>query len=118
MVLPNSKHFAINSQTGVITLSEKFIRGIAPQKVVFKIAATDHGYPSLSGYTSVELPIINKDQPVFSKNYNATIPENAELGATVLKVQAKSRYNREVYYSIIEGDDYESFDIGFVTGEA
>ena len=109
-------YFAIDPVTGVISLKKEFIRSQTESKYIFKVQAKDSGLKNLSSESTVVIPVINKDQPMFSNNYYGTVSEDAQPGRVIMKVAAKGRDNRQVYYEISGGDEYELFNVGFTTG--
>ena len=115
-IISEEDYFAIDPITGVISLKKEFIRSQTESKYVFKVQAKDSGVKSLSSESTVVIPVINKDQPMFSNNYYGTVSEDAQPGHVILKVAAKGRDDRQVYYQISDGDEYELFDVGFTTG--
>nr|CAD7256491.1 unnamed protein product [Timema shepardi]CAD7569152.1 unnamed protein product [Timema californicum] len=70
------------------------------------IEALDGGTPPLKGVMTVNITIqdVNDNQPIFNQNlYTASIPENATVGTSVLRVHATDSDagdNGEVEYSI------------------
>ena len=109
--------FNIHPQTGQITLKKKFIKSKASKQYSIVVKASDHGKPSLSSEATVEMFIINKDQPKFKSNYYGNIAEDAQIGDKVVTVYATGPKNRQVYYQIVDGDDYEQFHVGFASGK-
>ena len=109
--------FEIDERTGVITVKEKFIKGKTPSKFNLEITATDMGSPKLKSVTRVEIPVVNEDMPVFDKNYQFSVSEDATISTTVGKIIAKGPDGRHVYYSIRSGDEYDQFTLDFNTGE-
>lgn len=115
-ITPEEDYFAIDPVTGVISLKKEFIRSQTESKYIFRVQAKDSGEKSLSSESTVVIPVINKDQPMFSNNYYGTVSEDAQPGHVILKVAAKGRDDRQVYYQISDGDEHELFDVGFTTG--
>ncbi|XP_066917747.1 protocadherin Fat 1-like [Clytia hemisphaerica] len=109
--------FSIHPQTGQVTLKKKFIKSKASKQYSIVVKASDHGTPSLSSEATVEMFIINKDQPKFKSNYYGNVAEDAQIGDKVVTVYATGPKNRQVYYQIVAGDEYEQFHVGFASGE-
>lgn len=71
-----------------------------------EIEALDGGSPPLRGVMTVNITIqdVNDNQPIFNQSrYHATVPENATVGTTVLRVSATDADagdNGQVEYSI------------------
>ncbi|XP_074606157.1 cadherin-23-like isoform X2 [Acropora palmata] len=114
--------FAINVNTGLITLREKLDH---ETQVFFNItvAAQDLGSPTLSGYASVLVTVLDMDDnaPVFHKDhYTAEIPENATAGTFVAQVNATdldaAALHRTVHYRIEKGNEEKLFVIGELNG--
>ena len=107
-------YFNCESDTGVITLKKKFIKSQAKPKYMLTVRASDTG--ALQDIATIEMHLINKDQPMFAGNYIETIPEDTPQGQSIVKITARGRNDRQVYYHIVEGDTYEVFHIGFTNG--
>ena len=101
----------------MITVREKFIKGKTPSKFNLEITAEDMGVPKLKSVTHVELPVVNEDMPVFDKNYQFSISEDASISTIVGTIAAIGPNGRHVYYSIASGDEYDQFTLDFNTGE-
>lgn len=54
---------------------------------------------------------------MFTKTYEVAVREDAPLGNNLVKMEAKGRDNRQVYYEIMNGDPYHMFTVGFTSGE-
>uniref|UniRef100_UPI000EF51A8A protocadherin Fat 4-like n=1 Tax=Ciona intestinalis TaxID=7719 RepID=UPI000EF51A8A len=87
------------------------------------ISATDDGTPSLSGYLSVTINIIdnNDNEPVFDMSeYTATVNENATVGTHILTVHASDLdkgANGDVSYRISERSDSNNlFSVNTLSG--
>ena len=87
------------------------------------VAAQDLGSPTLSGYASVLVTVLDMDDnaPVFHKDhYTAEIPENATAGTIVAQVNATdldaADLHRTVYYRIEKGNEEKLFVIGELNG--
>lgn len=106
--------FSCHRDTGVITLRKKIVKSQGIDKCTIEVRASDT--KGLKDYITVELGIINKDQPMFSSNYMQSIPEDAPQGQSIVKISAHGRNNRQVYYQIVEGDEYETFHVGYTNG--
>ncbi len=111
-----SENFAIDDKTGAITVKERFVKGKTPAKFILKVYAHDMGQPQLTTATTVEVPVVNEDMPMFDKNYHFYMPENSALGAKVGTITAKGPQGRNVFYSIPKGDLYNQFSLDFNTG--
>ncbi|XP_041474294.1 protocadherin Fat 1-like isoform X3 [Lytechinus variegatus] len=110
-------HFAIDSNTGVITVLEKLGANSQNKNFTLKIKASDRGKPNHSTVVNVPITVRNKAMPVFEEQYyRSTIPEDLELHSAVLQIQAISPHGRDLIYSIGEGDEFNQFDINPLTG--
>lgn len=98
-------------------VKEKFIKGKTPGKFILQITAEDMGSPKLESVTTVEIPVVNEDMPVFDKNYQFSVSEDATFSTIVGKISAKGPQGRLVYYSIASGDEYDQFSLDFNTGK-
>ncbi len=108
--------FSIDENTGIITVKERFVKGKTPAKFILEIKASDGGNPQLSTTTKVEVPVVNEEMPVFDKNYDFDVSENAPHGEKVGTIIAKGPQGRDVYYSIPAGDQFNQFSLDFNTG--
>lgn len=102
----------------MISLKKRFIKSQASQKYKLKLRVSDHGEDVLSSDSEVDFIIINKDQPMFDNNYFGEVTEDAQIGNPVAKVMASGPENRQVYYQIVRGDDYQQFHVGFTSGNS
>ncbi|XP_063955288.1 protocadherin Fat 1-like isoform X2 [Lytechinus pictus] len=110
-------HFAIDSNTGVITVLQKIGANSQNKNFTLKIKASDRGKPNHSTVVNVPITVRNKAMPVFEEQYyRSTIPEDLELHSAVLQIQAISPHGRDLIYSIGEGDEFNQFDINPLTG--
>ena len=109
-------YFNCDSITGVISLKKTFVKSQTKPKYLLRVRAADNGTNVLSSETIVEISVINKDQPMFSKHYDVQVYEDEQKGHRLLAVNAKGRDDRQVYYQISSGDYYEVFKLGFTTG--
>ncbi|KAM9733774.1 protocadherin Fat 4 [Menidia menidia] len=78
--------------------------------IKLQIKAKDGGWVSKTGTLNVTVIItdVNDNPPVFSSSeYITSLPENSEIGTTILEVMATdadSGSNAQVFYSLIAGD--------------
>ena len=96
-----------------------------PQKYTFIITATDNGYPSRNGSTTVIIYIvdINDNAPVFSSpSFQVLVPENFTVNQTVFTVtafDADSGINKMIRYEIhstYPESCIDTYNIDAVTG--
>ncbi|XP_076362821.1 cadherin-related tumor suppressor-like [Tachypleus tridentatus] len=86
-----------------------------------KVVAQDQGIPSLSSTVDVQVNVldINDNNPVFyPKRYFSLIPENVEIGTSVLQITASDLdegQNSRISFFNVEGID-ELFEIDELTG--
>lgn len=115
------KKFAINNDTGVITVSDTLDYERA-KDYFLTIQAVDLGIPPLSNLATVNISVTdsNDNRPLFLKNsYPATIREDAHIGDKILQVRATdldSDDNGKVAYKIVRGDRLQQFSIESDTG--
>lgn len=117
----DSKKFTIDSNTGVITTSEKLDREEAASYILV-VTARDHGTPSLSSTVSVSVKVLdeNDNTPKFSPRfYQASVLENTAINTNVLRVIATDPdegTNGLVTFSILSGNTNGTFTIDNSTG--
>lgn len=111
----NQEYFECNAETGAIFLKKKFLKSHNP-KYYLTIRASDNGSLVLTSVCTVELQIINEDQPMFTNNYNALVSEDAQPAEHVIQIEAKGHNQQQVYYQIVGGDEYKVFNLGFTSG--
>ncbi|KAM9376007.1 uncharacterized protein KZ484_008498 [Pholidichthys leucotaenia] len=89
------------------------------------LTALDGGKPQKSGNMNILVNVldINDNAPIFSKDYSATLNENAPVGTTVIQVNATDLDegpNGDVIYSFsnsVSQNIIKLFDVNPVTGE-
>ncbi|XP_071353107.1 protocadherin Fat 4 [Trachinotus anak] len=100
--------FSVGEASGLLTL----IRELDFEEEVihqFQIKARDGGWVSKTGMLNVTVVAmdVNDNPPVFSSSeYHTSVPENSEIGTSVLDVKANdadSGANAQISYSIIAG---------------
>lgn len=112
----HQEHFQI-SPSGEISLKKKFEKESLNTDFVIVVIAKDNGVPALSAEAQVPITVVNKAMPVFEKPfYSIEIPENTQLHAPVLHVQANDSEGPRIVYTISEGDPFKQFSIDFNTG--
>lgn len=82
--------FNIESTSGLITTAKSLDRELVPQ-FSLTVLAQDHGVPPLNSTCVVLVTVddVNDNVPRFNQSdFNATLPENMEPGATVITLQA------------------------------
>ncbi|KAF6207505.1 hypothetical protein GE061_015951 [Apolygus lucorum] len=106
--------FSINPQTGVFTLTAR-LDYEEVQHYIFVVEAEDGGRPALSSTVSVYINVldVNDNAPLFDPlSYSNELFENVTIGTSVVSVSATdldSEENGRIVYSILSGDDEESF---------
>ncbi|XP_064201137.1 protocadherin Fat 1-like isoform X1 [Anguilla rostrata] len=112
----HQEYFNISS-SGEIYLKKPFELDVLSSEFVINVEAEDGGEPSLSSTVEVKVAVVDKAVPVFEKPfYSIEIPENVQLRAPVVHVQASGSEGPHVGYSISEGDPFRQFSIDFSTG--
>ncbi|XP_065338532.1 cadherin-87A [Cloeon dipterum] len=103
---PESKHFEINSTTGVVKTKQR-IDYEDSSELSFKIVAWDSGQPPLSSaaHVTVSVENINDETPIFLKErYEGSVRENAAVGSFVAQVAATDKDKEEfgkISYSLL-----------------
>ncbi|XP_065170403.1 fat-like cadherin-related tumor suppressor homolog isoform X3 [Atheta coriaria] len=110
------KKFAIDRQSGVMTIAEMLDFERA-RDYFLTIQAVDGGIPPLSNVATVNITVVdcNDNAPIFAQSgYTARIREDAQINDKILQVSATdldSNDNGRVEYSILKGDNHEQFVI-------
>ncbi|XP_012235255.2 protocadherin-like wing polarity protein stan [Linepithema humile] len=113
--------FAIDSMTGIIRTAKALDRE-SVARYVLKAAAIDRGSPALSSIVPVTIKIedINDSPPAFENDKIILyIAENSPIGSTVGEIYAHDPdegVNAVVQYSIIGGEDSNSFTLNIRQG--
>ncbi|KAM8768033.1 protocadherin Fat 3a isoform 4-T4 [Acanthopagrus schlegelii] len=110
-------HFEINQQTGSLILKRAFESDLSNVEYQMVIYARDGGYPSLSSTVEFPITVVNKAMPVFDKSfYSVFVNEDVAVHTPILGINATSPEGQNIIYTIVDGDPYLQFDIGFDTG--
>ncbi|CAH2225513.1 protocadherin Fat 3 isoform X1, partial [Pelobates cultripes] len=110
-------HFEIDKHNGSVMLKKTFDSDLSNIEYALVIIAKDGGDPALSA--SVELPvtIVNKAMPVFDKAfYTMSVDEDVEMHTPILSINATSPEGQGIIYTIVDGDQFNQFNIDFNTG--
>ncbi|KAL8559117.1 hypothetical protein ACOMHN_046165 [Nucella lapillus] len=115
--------FAIDSQTGAVTLSKSLATDTLIEYRLL-IQAADNGYPAKTDLTVVTIFVNrNLNPPVFVPSvYNVTILDNSNLGDVIVKVTASDSdfiapYNVVSYSGISTARALDLFFVNSVTGD-
>lgn len=110
-------HFEINQETGVLSLKRAFESDLSNVEYQMVIFARDGGYPSLSSNIEFPITVVNKAMPVFDKSfYSVSVNEDVAVHTPILGINATSPEGQNIIYTIVDGDPFLQFDIGFDTG--
>lgn len=108
--------FSVSPSTGQISLSSQLNRELI-QNYTLQVTATDQGVNSRSTTQKLVILVedINDNPPVFVPSvYSKTVPEDAQIGTTLLRVTATDSdagLNGVVRFFIINGDDNADFSM-------
>ncbi|XP_045523939.1 cadherin-related tumor suppressor isoform X1 [Pieris brassicae] len=114
-------YFSLGNVDGILRATGKLDRELKSSYTI-TVKAKDRGDPPQITSTKIDIKILdeNDNSPVFDpKQYSASVPENASIGASVLQVSATDideDSNGRVRYSIDYGDDNRDFSISEDTG--
>ncbi|XP_013177912.1 PREDICTED: cadherin-related tumor suppressor [Papilio xuthus] len=114
-------YFSLGNVDGILRATGKLDRELK-SSYTLSVTAKDRGDPPNVTKTKILIKIMdeNDNSPVFDpKQYSASVPENASIGASVLQVSATDvdeGLNGRVRYSIASGDDNRDFTISEDTG--
>ncbi|KAG8191614.1 hypothetical protein JTE90_018546 [Oedothorax gibbosus] len=114
LVEGDNKTFKVDSKTGEIIL----LRPVGSHNLDHEItvAAIDRGQPQLRTLVEVPIRLINRDMPVFPKQYyNVSVSESLRSKSAILTVLADSPEGRQLIYSIVDGNTHEDFGVNFTT---
>uniref|UniRef100_A0A3B5AFA8 FAT atypical cadherin 3 n=1 Tax=Stegastes partitus TaxID=144197 RepID=A0A3B5AFA8_9TELE len=110
-------HFEINRQTGILSLKRSFESDLSNVEYQIAIYARDSGYPPLSSTIEFPITVVNKAMPVYDKSfYSVSVNEDVAVHTPILGINATSPEGQNIIYTIVDGDPYLQFDIGFDTG--
>lgn len=110
-------HFEINRQTGVLSLKRAFESDLSNVEYQMVIFARDGGHPTLSSSIEFPITVVNKAMPVFDKSfYSVSVNEDVAVHTPILGINATSPEGQNIIYTVVDGDPYLQFDIGFDTG--
>nr|XP_020474749.1 protocadherin Fat 3 isoform X4 [Monopterus albus] len=110
-------HFEINQQTGGLSLKRAFESDLSSMEYQMVIYARDGGYPPLSSHIEFPITVVNKAMPVFDKSfYSVSVNEDVAVHTPILGINATSPEGQNIIYTIVDGDPFLQFDIGFDTG--
>lgn len=114
--------FSVDERSGLLRLEQPLDRELRSMYAL-RARATDLGSPrrlSVLCDVSVSVLDINDDPPVFERReYAATLAEDVEVGAQVLRVHATSREREgttEITYAIVSGNERGAFRVDPSTG--
>ncbi|XP_050346930.1 cadherin-related tumor suppressor [Nymphalis io] len=114
-------YFTLGNVDGILRATGKLDRELKSNYTI-SISAKDRGDPPNNTKAKIYIKILdeNDNSPVFDpKQYSASVPENASIGASVLQVSATDideDANGRVRYSIASGDENRDFSISEDTG--
>ncbi|CAG9785684.1 unnamed protein product [Diatraea saccharalis] len=114
-------YFSLGNVDGILRATGKLDRELKSSYTI-TVTAKDRGDPPNITKTKININILdeNDNSPVFDpKQYSASVPENASIGASVLEVSATDideDINGRVRYSIASGDENRDFSISEDTG--
>ncbi|KAG6455040.1 hypothetical protein O3G_MSEX009016 [Manduca sexta] len=114
-------YFSLGNVDGILRATGKLDRELISSYVI-TVTAKDRGDPPNLTKSKITINILdeNDNSPVFDpKQYSASVPENASIGASVLQVSATDideDANGRVRYSIASGDENRDFSISEDTG--
>lgn len=110
-------HFEINRHTGVLSLKRAFESDLSNMEYQMVIFARDSGYPPISSSIEFPITVVNKAMPVFDKSfYSVSVNEDVTVHTPILGINATSPEGQNIIYTIVDGDPFLQFDIGFDTG--
>ncbi|XP_059046362.1 cadherin-related tumor suppressor [Achroia grisella] len=114
-------YFSLGNVDGILRATGRLDRELKSSYII-TVTAKDRGDPPNVTKTKLQINILdeNDNSPVFDpKQYSASVPENASIGANVLQVSATDideDANGRVRYSIASGDENRDFSISEDTG--
>lgn len=104
----NGEVFAVSRSTGEISIKET-LEGLKSEYELI-ISAYDGGSPPLSSQVPVRLKVVDRSQPIFDRQfYSATVAEDAASHTPVVTVTAHSQLNRKLIYTIVGGNEHQTF---------
>lgn len=117
----NNIPFTLGAVDGLLRVAGRLDRELRASYLL-NVTARDRGEPPQATHMQITVRILdeNDNSPVFDpKQYSASVPENASIGAMVLQVAATDideGANGRVRFSIAAGDDNRDFSISEDSG--
>ncbi|KAF6720859.1 Protocadherin Fat 3 [Oryzias melastigma] len=110
-------HFEINQKTGIISLKKSFESDLSNAEYQIVIYAKDGGDKPLSSTIEFPITVVNKAMPVFDKSfYSVYVNEDVEVYTPIISINSTSPEGQKIIYTIVDGDPFLQFDVGFDTG--
>ena len=115
--------FRIGRRSGVIEVNSPGVDFEKKKSYLLAVEASDDSKPPKTVVVTVNINItdVNDNEPVFDPlGYTKEVNENVSIGTTLLRVSATDRdsgSNGRIVYSIISGNDQESFALNRSTGD-
>ncbi|XP_029457597.1 protocadherin-16-like [Rhinatrema bivittatum] len=110
--------FFIDPDNGTLFTSHVIDFDARRSTVDLLIEARDHGTPSLSSYTTIQIQVqdVNDNSPYFHQSqYNRSVSEDLQPGTTILTLEATdhdmSRENAGFDYTILSGNSGNAFQV-------
>jgi protocadherin Fat 1/2/3 len=114
LVKGNGELFRVGRKSGQITLRQSLESYNKEYRLT--VAAYDGGTPPFSAEVAVQIKVIDKSVPVFTRQlYKAGVREDVEAYTPVTSVEAESPSNKLIY-TIEAGNEEEQFTIDYNTG--
>lgn len=111
------QYFEVNPLTGEISLKNPLhvnLSNVEYQVVVF---AKDGGVPAHVTAVEFSITVVNKAMPVFEKPfYQISVSEDTSMHTPILSIDATSPACDRIIYTIVDGDAFSQFSIGYDTG--
>jgi hypothetical protein len=125
IVESHAGYFAIDSGSGMVTMSKSLDREAIPEGITLTIQAADQpeiGIPKTATIdVQIDITDVNDEDPVFNGSISAKeISEEATSGALITQLQATDQDlgdNAKISYSITSGNSLRFFDINSESGE-
>jgi protocadherin Fat 4 len=118
----SKRPFSINSKTGSITLNSQLDYESGVTSYTFQVTATNLATPTLSDSATVVVNItdVNDNNPVFHKTVFAGSQDEGTAPSFIVKALASdvdSGSLGQITYSIVSGNDGDSFEINGTTAD-
>uniref|UniRef100_A0A3Q1FIA6 Cadherin domain-containing protein n=1 Tax=Acanthochromis polyacanthus TaxID=80966 RepID=A0A3Q1FIA6_9TELE len=108
------EHFAIKPSSGIILVKNN---NFFKERFRFSVKVSDGKFSSTALVTIIVREALDSAMPVYDKSfYSVSVNEDVTVHTPILGINATSPEGQNIIYTIVDGDPFLQFDIGFDTG--